>query len=284
MFALTRECAKRDMLVWRTGARREICWSSDERWYVGAAMNADSISDMRQRDDVLREISQRRSQISRRESRFHRKLETLNHADFTVKKFRFLRSKSDVSKFRFLHENSDFTSKIQIFAHESRQSLHMSDFTSFNHQLKRIHGRLNLLIQGLKSCTRNSRCNGNKKSHTIRKSLNKKSSKLTLKYCRKSARFHPTVLVDGLDEVSEWIKRTSKHAMALDEKNRAELIYQSAGRKPAGNGAKLVDKLRASKQLKSRKEQNKLRCRQKEAQCAAMLLGVLAAAGHRSGL
>ncbi|KZV28756.1 ELMO domain-containing protein A [Dorcoceras hygrometricum] len=75
-----------------------------------------------------------------------------------------------------------------------------------------------------------------------------------------------SVLADGLDEVSEWIKRTSKHTMALDEKNRADLIYQPAGRKPAGNRAKLVDKLRASKKLKRRKEQNKLCCRQKEAQ------------------
>ncbi|KZV45874.1 hypothetical protein F511_35542 [Dorcoceras hygrometricum] len=123
------------------------------------------------------------------------------------------------------------------------------------------------------------------------------------------------VLADGLDEVSEWIKRTSKHTMALDEKNRAELrndllnmmnswlrtgqeqltranykiskssllgaekpagrmiyvrslisqMYQPAVRKSAGNGTKLVNKLRASKQLKSRKEQNKLSCRQKEA-------------------
>ncbi|KZV44426.1 hypothetical protein F511_19327 [Dorcoceras hygrometricum] len=38
-------------------------------------------------------------------------------------------------------------------------------------------------------------------------------------------------------------------------------IYQ-----PAGNGAKLVNKLKASKRLKCRKEQNKLSCRQKEAQ------------------
>ncbi|KZV27343.1 kinesin-3 [Dorcoceras hygrometricum] len=75
-----------------------------------------------------------------------------------------------------------------------------------------------------------------------------------------------SVLADGLDEMSEWIKRTSKHTMTLDEKNRAELIYKPAGRIPAGNRAKLVDKLRASKQLKSRKEQKKLSCRQKEAQ------------------
>ncbi|KZV57993.1 mediator of RNA polymerase II transcription subunit 33A-like [Dorcoceras hygrometricum] len=31
------------------------------------------------------------------------------------------------------------------------------------------------------------------------------------------------VLVDGLDEVYEWIKRTSEHTMALDENNRVEL-------------------------------------------------------------
>ncbi|KZV16268.1 hypothetical protein F511_36582 [Dorcoceras hygrometricum] len=74
------------------------------------------------------------------------------------------------------------------------------------------------------------------------------------------------VLANGLDELSKWIKRTSKHTMALDEKIRAELIYQPARRKPAGNGSKLVNKLKVSKQLKCRKEQNKISCRQKEAQ------------------
>ncbi|KZV40828.1 hypothetical protein F511_23150 [Dorcoceras hygrometricum] len=50
------------------------------------------------------------------------------------------------------------------------------------------------------------------------------------------------------------------------EKFGLTYIYQPAGRRPAGNGEKLVNKIRASKQLKSRKEQNKLSCRKKEAQ------------------
>ncbi|KZV36007.1 hypothetical protein F511_14524 [Dorcoceras hygrometricum] len=39
----------------------------------------------------------------------------------------------------------------------------------------------------------------------------------------------------------------SKHTMALEEKNRAELKQQPAERKPVGNGAKLGNKLRAQK-------------------------------------
>ncbi|KZV49141.1 hypothetical protein F511_43086 [Dorcoceras hygrometricum] len=34
------------------------------------------------------------------------------------------------------------------------------------------------------------------------------------------------VLAYGLDEVSEWTKRKSKHIVALDEKKRAELENQ----------------------------------------------------------